>query len=80
MTRKERGMSDVVHAYMHRHKQRLAYPGKMKAKDFILYNKGVIKAIYDQLRMEYEIKRSKVLDACLVHGVESFLKAEGLLL
>jgi hypothetical protein len=79
MTKKERGISDVIHAYMHRHKSRLNYAGKITVKDFILHNKGAIKAIYDRMRNEYEIKRTKELDKCLVYGVESFLDAEGML-
>ncbi len=79
MTTRERSIIDIAQAHIHRNKQRLACQGKMKTEQFILQNKGAIKAIYDQLRLSYNLQRNKELDKCFKLGVEAFLQAEGLL-
>ena len=79
MTTRERSISDIAHAYLHRYKNKFSPTGKMKAEDFILQNKGAVKAIYEQMRMNYNLQRNKELDKCFKLGVEDFLRAEGML-
>jgi hypothetical protein len=79
MTPRQKIWTEAVHGWLHKCENRLDFPGKITAEDFYDHNKKAIDAIFYEMRMDLQVPMTKGMHKVLLWGIESYLKAEGVL-